>query len=401
MFGNALETYDVVLYGYFAALISPLFFPAENHITSSLAAMGVFAASFVMRPIGGIFFGHYGDKMGRRKALILSILLMTLPTTIIGVLPTYNEIGVIAPLTLILALLLQGLCAGGAYSGAAVFINEHARNGREGFAGSMLSTSGFLGATLVTGLGAFFTTSIMPDWAWRLPFLIGGIFGCIIFSLRNSLDESPVFLDISTEVENKHIPFIDILRGSKINMLCTMGIGGAAFIPFYSISIYMNLFMTTKLQMQSSNVLLINMSTMILWIFLLPIMGHLSDRIGKERLMSVASIATCIVSPVLFLPLMTKITLEDIFILQLVLSIVGAAFVAPSGALIPKLFKVKERCSGMSFSYFVGVALFGGTTPVIAGSLVELTGSPAAPAIYLVFGGLLGLISVKFAKRVS
>ena len=180
-----------------------------------------------------------------------------------------------------------------------------------------------------------------------------------------------------------------------------MGIGGFAFIPFYTLSVFMNMFLITKIKMPSSYVLLINMSTMVLWVLFLPIMGYLSDKIGGKRLMSLGAIGTVLFSYPLFYPLADNFTLSNLFLLQIGLSFISAAFVAPSSALLPRLFKVKERYTGVAFSYFLGVALFGGTTPLIESALVEYTGSLLSPALYVILGGLLGLISVRYAEQVS
>ena len=175
--GNAIVYYDMTLYGFFAVFLSPLFFPSDNLITSQLSSLGVLASGFLARPFGGLIFGHIGDRFGRKKALIIAILLITIPTTVIGILPTYALIGIFAPIILVLCKLLQGICTGGEYSGAAIFLSEHHRGENEGLAGSILPVSSILGAILGTSLGGLFLLPEMPIWAWRIPFLLGGIFG--------------------------------------------------------------------------------------------------------------------------------------------------------------------------------------------------------------------------------
>src|SRR5436189_1033551 len=179
MVGNALEYYDVMLYGFFAAMLAPLFFPTDNQITSTISSLGTFAAGFVMRPLGGIIFGHLGDKFGRRQALVLAIFLVTIPTFTIGILPTYADIGIAAPLILLLCRLLQGLCVGGEYSGASIFVIEYSKRGREAFAGSILCAAGVSAGVLGTLVGFLSTLPFMPAWRWRIPFLIGSLFGLI------------------------------------------------------------------------------------------------------------------------------------------------------------------------------------------------------------------------------
>ena len=181
MIGNALEYYDVTLFGFFAFIISPLFFPAEDPIVSGIYSLIAFAFGFVMRPIGGLIFGHLGDKYGRKSALVSAILLVTIPTFVIGVVPSYAQIGMLAPITIFLCRMVQGLSTGGEYFGASVFIAEHSKKSQRGFACSILSSSSFVGAILGTTLGAICTSSSMPEWAWRIPFLLGAVFGLVGF----------------------------------------------------------------------------------------------------------------------------------------------------------------------------------------------------------------------------
>jgi MHS family proline/betaine transporter-like MFS transporter len=401
MLGNALESYDVVLYGYFAAFLAPLFFPSQNHMASNLFAMGSFALGFVMRPLGGTIFGIIGDKWGRKSALILSILLMAIPTFIIGLLPTYAQIGMIAPLTLVCCLLLQGACAGGAYSGAAVFINEHSEQGRAGFAGSMLNTSGFLGGLFVTGLGTLVSRYFLVTWAWRIPFIVGGILGFIIYFLRNMFPESPAFLKEKASGHISKMPLIEVLKSQRGNVLCTIGLGGAAFIPFYTISIYFNFFLSKTLHFLPSDILELNMITMIWWIVCLPIWGYISDKIGHRNIMLLSCFVILLIVYPLFSILNEHTSFHECMFIQAIISIVASAFVAPSSAFLTSLFPVRSRSSGMSFSYFLGASLFAGTTPLIDTHLVNFTGSYASPAYYVIFGSILGAICVYKARPVG
>ena len=171
MIGNALEYYDVMLYGFFALTIAPLYFPSNSPLTSHIAAMGAFAAGFLVRPLGGLIFGHIGDTYGRKKALVLSVLLATIPTFMIGILPTYDAIGIWAPIILICCRLVQGLCVAGEYVGASILIAEYTQRNKAGFACSLLPSSSLIGATIGSAFGAIATLSSMPPWAWRVPFM--------------------------------------------------------------------------------------------------------------------------------------------------------------------------------------------------------------------------------------
>jgi len=211
MIGNALEYYDVMLYGFFAAALAPLFFPTTNHFVSITASLGTFAAGFLMRPLGGILFGHLGDRYGRRMALAFSILLVTVPTLTIGLLPTYEYIGIAAPIILVVCRLLQGLCVGGEYSGAAIFVIEHSKKKQEAFAGSVLCATGFLGGFLGTILGLICTLPYMPTWSWRIPFLIGSIIGLIGYYIRTQVDESPAYSQAMKRGEIIKSPLRDVI----------------------------------------------------------------------------------------------------------------------------------------------------------------------------------------------
>lgn len=232
MVGNALEYYDVMLYGFFATMLAPLFFPTENQTISIISSFGTFAAGFLMRPLGGMIFGHLGDKFGRQKALVLAIFLVTIPTFTIGILPTYVEIGIAAPIILVICRLLQGLCVGGEYSGASIFVIEYSKKGQETFAGSILTASGLFGGVIGTFLGFICTLSFMPSWGWRIPFLLGSLMGLVGYYIRKNVNESPDFMRHKNEKVAK-VPLFLVFQNRKINLLCTIGIGAVSLIPFY------------------------------------------------------------------------------------------------------------------------------------------------------------------------
>ncbi|MBL0941656.1 MAG: MFS transporter, partial [Alphaproteobacteria bacterium] len=364
MIGNALEYYDVMLYGFFATMLAPVFFPASNQITSIISSLGTFAAGFIMRPLGGLVFGHLGDRFGRRYALVLAIFLVTIPTLIIGILPPYATIGIAAPIILVTCRLLQGLCVGGEYSGASIFVIEYARKGREAFAGSILCAAGFLGGVLGTFLGFVCTLPIMPSWGWRIPFLIGSVIGLIGYYIRTGVGESPEFIRHQNE-EIVKIPLFAILRDRKRNLLCTIGIGATSLIPFYMASVYMGYLLSSKLNLPTSKIMLINVILNIFLMILLPLMGIIADKIGKAKLMIGSTCFSILSAYPLFLMLEKDLSLLNIIIIQTVLAIITAGFGAPSTALLSSLFPVHERYSGVGFGYALGGALLGGTTPLI------------------------------------
>lgn len=397
--GNSLEYYDVMLYGFFAAKLAPLFFPTENPTVSIIASLGTFAAGFIMRPLGGIFFGHIGDKFGRRYALAFAIILVTLPTFIIGILPTYDIIGFSAPVILISCRLLQGLCVGGEYSGAAVFVVEHSQGKQSGFMSGILCSSGIAGGVLGTFVGFICTLPIMPHWGWRIPFLLGSLIGLVGYYIRIHVDESPAFIEAKRGKKIDKFPLLKILKTQKRNLLCTIGVGGTSLITFYIVSLYMSVLLSSKLNLQTSQIMLVNMGVNLLWMLLLAPMGWLADKVGKERLMSSSCVALVLLAYPLFKLLDGDLSLQNIIFLQFVLSIIGAAFTAPNSALLTGFFPVRERYSGMGLGYALGGALLGGTTPFFSAALVALTGLSTAPAFYLMFSGLIGFLSIHFAQK--
>lgn len=398
MTGNALEYYDVMLYGFFATMLAPLFFPSDNQAVSYISSLGTFAAGFVMRPVGGLVFGHLGDKFGRRFALVLSIFLVTLPTLTIGLLPTYAEIGIAAPVILVICRLLQGLCVGGEYSGASIFVIEYSKKGKECFAGSVLTSSGFFGGVLGTFCGFLCTLSFMPSWGWRIPFIIGTLMGVMGYYIRTRVNESPEFEKAKDE-EIEKIPLWSILEKRKINLFCTVCIGATSLIPFYLATVYMGVLMGSKLHLTTSEIMLINIFLALFTVVTIPVMGLLADKFGKEVQMRNTSFLYVLLAYPLFFFLENNFSLFNMIVVQLTLLTLVATFGGPSMALLTTYFPVHERYSGIGFGYALGGALFGGTTPVVIASLNSWYASPYTPALYLIFSAVLGILGVTFGKK--
>lgn len=386
MMGNMLEYYDWTLYGFFIPVLTPLFFPSNDLFLSYFGSLATFATGFLMRPLGGIFFGHLGDKLGRKNALSLSILLVVIPTVIMGLLPTYESIGVLAPIILILCRLMQGFCVGGEYTGAAIFVNEHAKKSNSGFLGGMIGGATFVGSVVATFIGFLLTLPQVPSWAWRGAFIIGALVGLVGFYIRFTAKESPDFLKLQAKNATSKRPLWDTFLNYKLLSLHTAFIGGAVFMPVYLSFIYPSVILTKDLHFSPSQIFLINTYIMSLWSLLFPLMGYFADKIGNQRMMSGAAIGFILCALPVFL---FYSTYNWTYILagQTVLSIIGAAYAAPSLSFLPEIFPVNIRYSGLSFSYSVGAAVFGGFTPLIAHLLVELTHSPLSPALYLILGG--------------
>lgn len=396
MIGNALEYYDVMLYGSFATMLAPLFFPTDNPSLTALSSLGTFAAGFIMRPLGGLLFGHMGDKIGRRPTLGLTIFLVTIPTFTIGILPSYEKIGLAAPFILVLCRLLQGLCVGGEYSGASIFVVEHSKKGQEAFASSTLCAAGFFGGAIGTFLGFICTQPFMPMWGWRIPFLIGAVIGLLGFYLRRNVSESPDFIRTKKK-KVITVPLISVLQTRKKNLFCTIGIGATSLIPFYMASVYMGYLLSVKLDLSTSHIMLINVGLNLFIMGLLPVMGLLADRIGKERLMIWSSCLSIVLAYPLFVFLDQELTVTRIIFVQGILGMITSSFGAPSSAFIVRLFPVQKRYTGVGFGYALGGALLGGTTPLILETLSTWINASLAHTFYLAMSGIIGLTCVLVA----
>lgn len=397
MIGNALEYYDVTLYGFFAFLLSPLYFPSDDPMISRIAALGAFAIGFMVRPLGGIIFGHIGDKYGRKKALVLSILLATIPTFIIGLLPPYAVIGIWAPILLIICRLIQGLCTAGEYSGASILIAEVNHDSKRlGFACSLLPASSLLGACTGTAIGAFVTQDYMPSWAWRVPFLISLFVGLFGFYLRNKLDESPLFKEVSKDHKIEKFPLLNVLKNERRHFFCAIGIGSAAIAFFYILMVYvLGLVDTSNGAIGAHKSMILNTGVMMMWVLFLPIMGYLSDKVGIKRLMSIGAVLMIICALPLFQFLHNDPSMMRILITMLVLTALGASFVGPSCAfLAANLFPTQERYTGVALGVTLGEAIFGGITPLLIYYIVHLTNNGYAPGLYLMFCSFVGLLAV-------
>lgn len=395
---NAFEYYQNILYGFFSLILASTFFPSENINMSILASMATFAAGFLTNPFGGLIFGYFGDKYGRKSTIVLAILLTSLPTFFIGILPTYEEIGISSSVILIFCRLLQGFAVGGQAYGRVVFIVEHAFKGRANLVCSFLASSSLMGALLGTGIGALCMVEMMPEWAWRIPFILGGLFGLISYFLMRKVEETEEHKNAQQAKLLKQRPIIDVLQQHFNNFVCVIGIAGATLIPFYIISIYMmERVLLLNFNFSASQIMLAIAFFMGIWTILLPLMGYLSDKIGESRVMEISALGMLLFSFPLCWLIQQSSSLFLMYLALTVLSALSAAYVAPSGTLMTKLFPVSVRCSGISVASGIGGAVFGGTAPLIGNIFVENTGKLSSVAFYIMFGSLMGYVFLKKA----
>jgi proline/betaine transport protein TphA len=397
LFGNALEWYDFILYANFAAVIANLFFPTKNPITSLLLAFAVFAMGFLVRPLGAAVFGYIGDHLGRRIALITSMIVITIPTLLIGFLPTYASIGLAAPLLLTLLRLLQGLAVSGELNSATTFLVEHAADNRRGFAGCLVMSTAFfgilVGAITTTLISSLLTSQALHDWGWRIPFYLGGIIGIVGFLLRLRTKESPKFLQEKTRMPLRKI-FSHFRKELLLTILLTsiMAVGNYIFIAY----VVTFLVKIQGFSLKEANT--INLISILLLVLLIPIMGILSDQWGRKPIFKTGLLGFILFS----LPAFWLLSQKQ-FAYALAGDLLLGIILAPVAALIPTLlaeiFPTHVRNTGTALGYNICLAVFGGTTPLLALELVHRTGSNLAPAGYLILCALLSFVALSFIEE--
>jgi MHS family proline/betaine transporter-like MFS transporter len=399
--GNVLEWYDFGVYGYLVPTISALFFPnASGDATLSLLlTFAVFGVGFVMRPIGSIVFGIYGDRYGRRKALSAVIFVMAVSTFVIGLLPTYAQIGVAAPLLLVVVRLFQGLSTGGEFGGSSAYIVEYAPQHRRGFFGSF-QLVGVAGGFLLGSLtAALLTASLTPEdrlaWGWRLPFLFGIAVGLVGIYMRWRISDTPVFTEIEKQGEVSASPLADALLRHPKETLLAFASTLHNTVAYYIALIYMTSYMQTIGKLPPSTALWIATGSLAVMVALLPGLGKLSDRVGRRPLMLFSCAAFIVLGYPFFLLASSGSVLLTI-IGQLLMMVCYAPYAATCASFLTEIIPTRVRYTAMSVGYNTAVAIFGGFAPFIATWLVKTTGLSYAPGFYLIGAAVItGLVVLR------
>jgi MHS family proline/betaine transporter-like MFS transporter len=385
-YGNAIEWFDFALYGYFASVISNLFFPSDDKIASYLATFGVFAIGFVVRPIGGALFGHIGDRFGRRRALLFSGVIMCVPTALLGLLPTYQSVGVWAPVLLIVVRLVQGLAVGGEFTSSIAYLAEYAPPKRRGLFGSWSMTSCFLGILFGSAMAAL-VTSVLSDealhsWGWRVPFLMALVLGVIGFLLRKSMDESPAFLEAKQACELVTNPVTLTLKTQKKNLLKVIGLLWVNAVCQYYLFVFFTTYIHHFSGLSLASTLVIGTICMAFVTLCLPVFGWLSDNVGRRPVLIGGSLGFLVFS----IPLMKLMGGGDytmVLVGELAFCLFVAARSGPVPATLVEVFPTQVRLTALSIGYNVNFAIFGGTAPLLATWLISMTGEKTSPAWYL------------------
>ena len=401
-FGNILEWYDFAVYGYFATVIGDLFFPSEDKISSLIAVFGVFAAGYLVRPLGGVIFGHIGDKYGRKKALYLSIILMAIPTTLVGFLPTHEHIGYWAAILLVLLRLMQGLSIGGELTGSVSFLTEMAPEGKRGYYGSWAFVGVFIGILLGSALGALITKVLSTDqvhaYGWRIPFLSGFLVGAIGLYFRKNMLENKLFDELKNRGKLSKTPIKDFWKDYKKPAVLLFFFIWNIAVTFYIVFLFLPSFLHTFLSVDLHIALTANTIAMVVLILLLPFTGKLSDRIGRKPVMLIAQCGFIILIIPLFW-ILFKGTFAAILGALIGFAILHSMNGGALSAMMAEMFPTKIRYTGISISYNLPSGIFGGTAPLIATWLIKITGGNLwMPAIYFLFSAIVALVAIFYFK---
>lgn len=383
MIGNALEWYDYALYASFVNIIAKHFFPESE--LAEIMAMGAFAAGFFVRPLGGIAFGSIGDRYGRRIALIIGILTMTIPTVGIGILPSYDSIGISATFLLIFFRLMQGFSLGGEFSGCISYIVEHSAPGKRGVAGSAAFVSMCIGMLLGTLTAMLMSWAMSPEslaaWGWRIPFILGLFIGIVGFYIRINLSESPLYKAAKANKELSSAPVKETVKYYWPQLLMAIGIYVAVTGPFYTSTVYIENFMQNLgyTRGQSAFVSCLILITMII---IFPLSAKLSDKIGRKPVLRWGCLAIMITS----YPMIAALSDIDIIaasLSQIVFAAAIAFYMGPVPTVLVEIFPTKVRFTGVAMSYNISAAIFGGTAPMMAMVFERWTGNEFAIGYYL------------------
>ncbi len=402
--GNAMEWFDFGVYGFLAYVLGKVFFPDASPSVQLVASLATFSVPFLVRPLGGVVFGILGDRLGRQKVLAVTIIIMSISTFAIGLIPSYASIGIWAPILLLIAKLAQGFSVGGEYTGAAVFVAEYAPDNRRGFLGSWLdfgSIAGFvLGAGVVVLISAIVGEQDFEAWGWRIPFFIAGPLGLIGLYLRHALEETPAFqqhVDQLTEDDKRNIKapakisFKEVVRNNWQGLLVCVGLVIATNVTYYMLLTYMPSYLSHNLHYSADHGVLIIIAIMCGMLFVQPIIGLLSDRFGRKPFVIGGSLGLLLLSIPCFY-LINSGSVGLIFLGLLLLAVMLNCFTGVVASILPAIFPTAIRYSAMAIAFNISV-LVAGFTPTAIAWLVEATQNLYMPAYYLMVVAVIGLIT--------
>lgn len=400
--GNAMEWFDLGVYGFLAYMLGKIFFPDASPSVQIIASLATFSIPFLIRPLGGIVCGVLGDRYGRQKILAITIIIMSLGTCSIGLIPTYQTIGIWSPILLLVAKLIQGFSVGGEYSGAAIFIAEYSPDSKRGFMGSWLdwgSVAGFvMGAGIVVLISSILNDTQFNSWGWRIPFFLALPLGGVGLYLRHELEETPAFqkhvaaMEAESKEDLKDVPkisFREVASQYWRSLLICVGIVIVTNVTYYILLTYMPSYLSHNLHYSESHGVLIIIAIMIGILFAQPIIGLTSDKVGRRPFIIGGSIGLLLLSYPAFLLIQSNF-IGLIFIGLFILAVLLNCFIGVMASILPALFPTKIRYSALAIAFNISV-LVAGLTPMITAWLVEVTNNLNMPAYYLMLISLIGI----------
>ena len=398
--GNALEWFDFLVYGFFAATLAEVFFPTGSSTVSLLITFGAFGLSYVVRPLGAIFIGNYTDRAGRKAGLTLSIVLMMLGTTLMVLTPGYASIGLAAPVIITLARLLQGFSVGGEFGSAVAFLVEHAGD-RKGYSASWQWSSTGVVSVIVALFGLVLTTLLthqqLVDWGWRIPYVFGLLIGPVGLYIRSRIAETPEFLGAS---KPPTVPIGDLLRSHPIPVLLSLGASIISNSSYYLL-LYIPTYAVKTLHLPAYTGFAATLVGGIMLAVFSVVAGHLSDRTARPRIMlAMAGLFAIAAYPTFWLMVAYPSLATAMFAVGL-LNLIKAGYSGVLPSLLAEQFPVASRAVGIAFSYSISVTVFGGFAPFVATWLIALTGDPLSPSFYLMATALLSIVALLAIQRRS
>lgn len=403
LLSNLFHYYAFSVYAFSAVILAPIFFPTEDGELTKILGLVTFSITFLLKPLGSIVFGHIGDKYGRKMALTQSLVVITIATTCIGLIPSYAQIGWLSSCFLLLCLLVQGLCIGGQYTGAIVYIQEHTKKENAAFACGVVGALGVFGTLLGTATSYLFDYfGALAGWEWRIPFLLTSIMGFSLYLLMRTMHETPSFIETTSHTQKKDLPLMSIIRNYKKILFSAVCISSISISMFYLATVYVPNFYIdpngTDNVLSSLGVVCL---AQLLCVVLMPLLGIMSDRLGREKQLKLTS-TLLIITPLFMFYFMTVSNAFFVVVIGVILfSCYASLYAGPGPAYLSEKFPVVGRYSGMGLGITIGEGIFGGLTPIVCVGFQQFFNSKIAPAYFIIFLGALSLMGIILARKGS
>jgi MHS family proline/betaine transporter-like MFS transporter len=393
--GEIVEWFDFMIYLSLAPVLATVFFPSSDHRTGLFATLAVFGAAYLARPLGGLLFGHLGDRGGRKQALVASALVMAGAKLVEGSLPSYQAIGIGAPALFLIARVISGLSIGGEFTGTFIMLFESSSTGRRGLTSSlanvMASIGIVLGSGLITLLTATLSTEQMQSWGWRVPFFVGSVIGLVALAIRLHVQETPLFERLRADAALARQPLRDAIREQPRGIFVAFAMSSFIAVSYYLVVSFVPTYLQSFVGMAHVQALTIATLATLLNIVVIPPPAWLSDRIGRKPVLVAVSVGFIVLGYPLFL-LLASGHFGPTLVGALLFVFLAAAFVGTANTTAMEHFRTRTRFSGFALGYNIGAAIFGGMTPLLAAWLIHTTGSKIAPAWYLILASLAILV---------